>query len=410
MTDSTNTSTKAIESYNFSIKAMNDTIGAINYAIDALPKETLKKIKESLTAVTGQTSHLPIGIKEDIKALSGAKSKQIYIDGLEIIKDKVLNSIQTANNAITDIKDAESKKQASKNEKASKQVLDVDALSVIAQKVKDNIETAINAHFESGRLLNDALNMFKSANKSANDWVIWADLNCNVKKAQAYNLVKIWNNFGQVSEFKGCSMRVLNTLVHLPNDVYKVIEEQAKTLSKKGKLDTKAVNALIETIKPKTSSTPKSSASKTAKSNVLDQPDSTTKAIQTSIKTENADNKVQSETELSTSKDEQSEKDKLIEKLLKQNAELLAKVDELTKAVQEKETSKTPSTEVMKAVYLPQFDSTEAHLVLGISPVAGKEEILKRYRTMAVIFNAKTCPSGAKALKIAKDSLVANCK
>ena len=102
MTETTNTN--AIKSYELSIKAMTDTIGAINYAIDALDKDTLKKIKESLTAVTGQAANLPIAIKEDIKSLDAAKTKKIYIDGLEVIKDKILKNIQLANETILNIK------------------------------------------------------------------------------------------------------------------------------------------------------------------------------------------------------------------------------------------------------------------------------------------------------------------
>ena len=107
-----NTNANAVKSYELSIKAMTDTIEAVNYAIEALDKDTvnyaiealdkdtLKKIKESLTTVTSQTANLPIGIKEDIKALNNTKTKKIYIEGLELVKDKVLKSIQLAKETI----------------------------------------------------------------------------------------------------------------------------------------------------------------------------------------------------------------------------------------------------------------------------------------------------------------------
>ena len=86
-----------------------------------------------------------------------------------------------------------------------------------------------------------------------------------------------------------------------------------------------------------------------------------------------------------------------------QNLQLLDRIAELSKSI--KESKPEP-----KVLHLPQFDESEPYLVLGINPCAGKEEILKRYRSMAVIFNAKTCPTGAIALKNAKDSLIANCE
>ena len=402
-----NTNTNAVKSYELSIKAMTDTIEAVNYAIEALDKDTLKKIKESLTTVTSQTANLPIGIKEDIKALNNTKTKKIYIEGLELVKDKVLKSIQLANETIVNIKET------------AKPELNKDELDKIAKAVKESLKIALDAHFQAGKLLSDALEIFKAAGKSAKDWLEWANLSCSVKKAQAYNLVKIWNDFGQVSEFKGCPMRVLNILVHTSNDLYKKIEEQAKSLAKKGKLDSKAVNSLIDSVKPASKPKP----AKPEKSNTVrqeqeqDEQDATTKAIKASIKD---DDKNKNNTELSTSQSRVSgtetaevlgiqvedDKDALIAELREQNLQLLERIEELTKAVQ-----KTKKEEHVKtAIFLPQFESLSPNLVLGIERNASKEEINKRYRTMAVIFNAKTCPAGAKALKAAKDNMLKTAK
>ena len=77
---------------------------------------------------------------------------------------------------------------------------------------------------------------------------------------------------------------------------------------------------------------------------------------------------------------------------------LTDQVHKLSKSVKEKPAVTAP--------YLPQFDSSEPHIVLGLSPVAGREEINKQYRAMAAIFSGSTCPEGAKKLKEAKESLL----
>ena len=423
--------TKTIETYQASVKAMNDTKGALDYAIEALGRNTLKKIKANLVTVTSQTQDLPIMVKDAIKALDSKRIKWDYIKGLNQVHAIIDDTIKVAEKAINDIQEGinkmkEEKRQATiKSIKDSKEqtkpALNQDELDRIAKEIKASIEAATTSYFEAGRLLSDALDMFKAADKPAKDWLAWANTACCVKKAQAYNLVKIHKDFGQVSEFKSCSMRVLNILVHtssntMGSDRYNSMIEEAKTLAKAGKLDTKAVNKLLKQYKPAPKTTPKAEP----KSNVLDtEPDATTKAIKASIEQETesetpAPNKDHSETEsketeLGTSKDNtagtaDSDKDKLILELKKQNKALLDRIDELTQAVKESKKETEP------ALFLPQFESDEAYLVLGISPVASKAEINKRYRSMAVIFNAKTCPKGAKALKAAKDKMLKTAK
>lgn len=120
----------------------------------------------------------------------------------------------------------------------------------LAGLVQHSIQVATNAHLTAGEYLNEGLILHKDAGLSSKEWEKWAGLACQVKRAQAYNLVKIWNTFGANSDFSGCSMRVLNLLVHLKKEDFDKIEQDAKSLAKVNKLDTKAVNSLIERIKP----------------------------------------------------------------------------------------------------------------------------------------------------------------
>ena len=404
------TTKKAIESYNLTITAMNSVIKTTNSIIDELGKGyTLKAAKSELNDFVADTANLPIGIKKDIKDADKAKTKALYIESLELVKGNMVKAIKVALDAVKDIEDG------AKNDKPE---LDEKALETMANEIKTAIETATIHYMKAGQILSNALEMFKASGKPAKDWLEWANLACQVKKAQAYSLVKIYNDFGQVSEFKDCSMRVLNILVHCSKDIYSKIEEQAKALAKAGKLDTKAINKLIDAYKPvnANSTLPKTSPAKsdTSDKKVKDQTGDTIKASLESNDTgdNNGDNNGQDKVELGTSTDRADkaskvdEKDKLIAELREQNLQLLARIEELSNAVKSSKEDDNTKT----VTYLPQFENSEPYLVLGISPVAGKDEINKHYRTMAVIFNAKTCPRGAKALKAAREAMLKTAK
>ena len=426
-----NTTTNTIKSYEALVKSLSATNDIIDIVCEEL-KGTMKLMnaKKSIKEGTVDSFSLPMDISRQLKDANKARTKDAYIKGLNQVHAIIDDTIKVAEKAINDIQEGinkmkEEKRQATiKSIKDSKEqtektepALNQDELDRIAKEIKASIETATTSYFEAGKLLSDALDMFKAADKPAKDWLAWANTACCVKKAQAYNLVKIYKDFGQVSEFKSCSMRVLNILVHTSSNTmgsnkYNSMIEEAKTLAKAGKLDTKAVNKLLKQYKP----APKATTKTEPKSNTLNiEPDATTKAIKASIEHEtpasnnSASNKDHSKSELGTSKDDtagtaDSDKDKLILELKKQNKALLDRIDELTQAVKESKKDTEP------ALFLPQFESDEAYLVLGISPVASKAEINKRYRSMAVIFNAKTCPKGAKALKAAKDEMLKTAK
>jgi len=268
-----------------------------------------------------------------------------------------------------------------------------------------HIQAATDAHFKAGQLLSEALEMFKKDSRPAKDWIEWANTACQVRKAQAYNLVKIYNDFGEVSEFKGCSMRVLNLLVHASKEVFSKIEEEAKDLAIKGKLTTKAVNALLATAKPATIK----QVSVPALPTIKDKSDPITKVMKDTIK-DTASSTTNSDTassnaasNLSPNTGSETDTENQLDKLIKQNVKLLKKISELESKLAEKA---APKKEVANTVYLPQFEANKPNLVLGIEETATASKINERYRTMAIIFNAKTCPKGAKALKAAKDAMI----
>jgi hypothetical protein len=278
--------------------------------------------------------------------------------------------------------------------------LDTDKLAQIAEDIRNEIETATKAYFKAGKLLSDALDMFKAAGKPAKDWIEWAGLQCSVKKAQAYNLVKIYNTFGVESEFSNCSMRVLNSLVHLDSKLFGKIEDEAKELAKANKLTTKRVNQLIDTVKP-------AKASKTSNTNTEDKgKDKTGEAIQSELNKESKEeSKEENKQEDKEAKEIAKAKDSELDKLRRENEELKAQLAEMNETLKKLESKANSKPESIVPV-LPQFSSDCPATVLGVKLGAGPKEINNHFRTMAKIFNASTCPEGAKALKAAREELL----
>lgn len=408
----------ALEAITVSVKkAMVDVISLIDDRQDAISNgDTLKKVKADTHECLRHIVDLPEGLVNDINLLDSIRTKVEYSNGLSAIAAKVNNCIDTLTKQLEKIEEkkikAEAMTEVKEKTKPGLTEENVAKLFELAGLIQHSIQVATNAHMNAGEYLNEGLILHKDAGLSSKEWEKWAGLACQVKRAQAYNLVKIWNQFGADSDFSGCSMRVLNLLVHLKKEDFDKIEQDAKSLAKINKLDTKAVNSLIDRIKPVKSTPVKEESVK--ETPVKEESDLITKTLSNSIKQSTEQNTPEIDEDFTEQdnveeligapeKPAMDDKDRLIAELREQNLQLLDRIAELTKAVKESK----PETKVL---HLPQFDESEPYLVLGINPCAGKEEILKRYRSMAVIFNAKTCPTGAIALKNAKDALISNCE
>jgi len=436
------------ETTDTTIKAMEILKNDIVCAIDACNKTTLKAAKSVLAT---DVPNLPSSFTTQVKESNNVRTKKEYVKQLTLIDEGLTHSIKVAQDAkIKDgscsgvqehsnmIKDEsvnesvdkpkniyeevaiemvkESTKETTKETTETKTKgdtdmpskvaekktikLDTDKLAQIAEDVRNEIETATKAHFKAGKLLSDALDMFKAAGKPAKEWIEWAGLQCSVKKAQAYNLVKIYNTFGIDSEFSNCSMRVLNNLVHLDSKLFGKIEEEAKELAKDDKLTTKRVNQLIDTVKPvKANTKPTEKVEDKGK-------DKTGEAIGKELKADTdtkADTK--GDTDTKVNKEIAKQEDLELKKLREENEALkaqLAEMNEILKKLESKANSKPASI----VPVLPQFSSDCPATVLGVKLGAGPAEINSHFRTMAKIFHASTCPEGAKALKAAREELL----
>jgi hypothetical protein len=394
------TTTKSLVNYDEIINALSSLKDDLEIAGEICQNETLKKAKANLKEK--DIPHLPIKMEEAIVKLKECKTKKAFLEDQADLLERVKNSMNLAFQAQSASKEKTKEETIMPSETTKNKTiaLDTDKLAELAEDIRNEIETATKAHFKAGKLLSDALDMFKAAGKPAKDWIEWAGLQCSVKKAQAYNLVKIYNTFGVESEFSNCSMRVLNSLVHLDSKLFGKIEDEAKELAKANKLTTKRVNQLIDTVKP-------AIASKTSNTNTEDKgKDKTGEAIQSELNKESKEeSKEENKQEDKEAKEIAKAKDSELDKLRRENEELkeqLAEMNETLKKLESKANSKPESI----VPVLPQFSSDCPATVLGVKLGAGPKEINNHFRKMAKIFNASTCPEGAKALKAAREELL----
>jgi hypothetical protein len=375
----TNTNS-TIKSYESLIKALSSTKDIIDIVCEELNGNMkLKDAKLSIKEGTTDTFDLPMDISRQLKDANKSRTKDLFGKALVLIRGNCADKIKLANEAITKEKQADKSKS-----------LDEAMLSKHAKTIKECISTATAAHFTAGRLLSEALDMFKEAKQPVSKWLEWANTACSVKKAQAYSLVKIHNTFGPDTEFKNCSMRVLNIMVHLSPDMFNLVKDEALEQAKQGKLSTNKIQSIIGKHKPAPKEPKKPAPKKAHESN---DPDRTTKHMQNEVNGSGNNS--------GASKEDNSE----LAKLRKENAELkkqLAEMNDTLKRIEKKEVSQPKTV----APVLPQFSSKAPNVVLGVTLGAGKVEINNTYRAMAKIFTALTCPEGAKALKAAREELL----
>jgi hypothetical protein len=326
-------------------------------------------------------------------------------------------------------------KEETKDDKA----LDTAKLDELAKNIKENIETAQSCFLSAGKSLDEANEIIKASGGKQKDFVAWALENVGIKKAQAYNLIKVWKAFGDDSDFAFCSMRVLYILSKQSDSVIEAAREEA---SDKGKLETKDVYRIIKDVenvdktpkpqgKPVESSTPNKAKETTKES-------SAPVSIDEEIAEENKALKAEiealrsGEVEVIGSQDTQ-----LIEEIqeLKAANDMLRngidadgsaddinkdmEIDSLKQTIKElqtvietlRETTKEAITKEssVSAPYLPQFDSKNMAVRLGLEPEFAdtKAKVNKAYRALAKIYTKAANEAASIQLKEARDTLLA---
>lgn len=114
-------------------------------------------------------------------------------------------------------------------------------------EIKQHLDNIGTSYLRVGACLNELRGDFEGQK----DFLAYVESEFGIKKAQCYKLMSVARVFEGDDRFKGVAMRVMLALVPFADE--NIIMEKAAELAAEGKLDTNAVNALIEPKKePKT--------------------------------------------------------------------------------------------------------------------------------------------------------------
>lgn len=111
-------------------------------------------------------------------------------------------------------------------------------------EIKAHLESIGASYLKVGSLLNELRGDFENQR----EFLAYVEAEFCIKKAQCYNLMNVARCFDGDGRFKGVAMRVMLALIPFA-DEGKIIDKAAE-LAANGKLDTKAVNALVSPSKP----------------------------------------------------------------------------------------------------------------------------------------------------------------
>lgn len=121
-------------------------------------------------------------------------------------------------------------------------------------EIKQHLDNIGTSYIKIGACLNELRGDFEGQK----DFLAYVESEFGIKKAQCYNLMSVARVFDGDDRFKGVAMRVMLALIPFASE--NTIMEQAAELAANGKLDTKAVNALIAPKKEQNADTVQSKA------------------------------------------------------------------------------------------------------------------------------------------------------
>ena len=107
-------------------------------------------------------------------------------------------------------------------------------------EIKQHLDNIGTSYIKVGACLNELRGDFEGQK----DFLAYVESEFGIKKAQCYKLMSVARVFEGDVRFKGVAMRVMLALVPFADE--NIIIEKAAELAAEGKLDTNAVNALIE--------------------------------------------------------------------------------------------------------------------------------------------------------------------
>ncbi|QBQ76714.1 hypothetical protein KAW1A4500_00008 [Escherichia phage vB_EcoP_KAW1A4500] len=121
-------------------------------------------------------------------------------------------------------------------------------------EIKQHLDNIGTSYIKVGACLNELRGDFEGQK----EFLAYVEAEFGIKKAQCYKLMSVARVFEGDERFKGVAMRVMLALVPFADE--SIIMEKAAELAAEGKLDTNAVNALIESKKEPKAETVQSKA------------------------------------------------------------------------------------------------------------------------------------------------------
>ena len=109
----------------------------------------------------------------------------------------------------------------------------------VTAEIKAHLDSIGSTYIKVGTCLNELREDFDGQK----EFLAYVEEEFSIKKAQCYKLMALARTFGDDKRFAGVAMRVMSALVQYADD--QAIMDKAAALAVDGKLDTKAVNALI---------------------------------------------------------------------------------------------------------------------------------------------------------------------
>ena len=303
-------------------------------------------------------------------------------------------------------------------------------LDMLATTIRLELANAQKSFLTVGRCLVEANESIKANGGNQKEFLDWANDHCEIKKAQAYKLMKVYKDFGDSSDFNGVAMRVLYALTGATTEQV----ESARELAKEGKLDTQALDGIMMKEAPKKETAPADGLPLNGKptvkgETVLDRDHNHEDNTQAMTNDQLADKEISdamdnmtpgeikmmvgledTESNESTTTDSTTDSttDNTVEALNDTIKELNKTVADLQAQLAQAQAHNVKAS--MPA--LPQFDSPCMATVIGLEAdnAGDKIKINKAYRALASIYTKDSSPESAHKLLTARTALLSAIK
>ena len=387
-----------------SINSINVTLATIlNDSNTNKLKDSKAELEANKAIILGYKCEYTQGATES--ALKARTKSAFQHDLCNVIKGL---SVLTADNK-------EAKEMVEKEER-------LEDLDMLATTIRLELANAQKSFLTVGRCLVEANESIKANGGNQKEFLDWANDHCEIKKAQAYKLMKVYKDFGDSSDFNGVAMRVLYALTGATTEQV----ESARELAKEGKLDTQALDGIMMKEAPKKETAPADGLPLNGKptvkgETVLDRDHNHEDNTQAMTNDQLADKEISDamdnmtpgeikmmvgleDTENTTDSTTDSTVDTLkdtIKELNKTVADLQA---QLAQAQAHNVKASMPA--------LPQFDSPCMATVIGLEAdnAGDKIKINKAYRALASIYTKDSSPESAHKLLTARTALLSAIK